>query len=847
MTAMTTITIKDLWSRKRRLLGMFTAVMVGVAFLAGTLVLGDTVRDSFGTLFTEANSGTAALVRSEHRMTVDGDTEQGAIPASVAARVAGVDGVDATAPLVEGRVQLVGADGDRLGGNGPPTRGSNWVTTAALNPWRVVAGRAPEAPGEVVIDRASADAGHLHVGSTTTALVPRAVPVKVVGIAEFGTSDSMAGTTFTAFTTAEAQRLLLGGRDEVTGVLVGAAPGVSQADLVRRLQPALPPGATAITGAQLTAEQRADVDSAFVGFFETVLLVFAGVALLVAAFSIYNAFSMLTAQRTRESALLRALGASRRQITVSAATQGLVVGAVASVTGVLAGIGLAAGLFALMSAAGFGLPASTLDVQPARLAIAAAVGVAVAVPASLAPAVRASRVKPLAAMREGTEEVTRPSRARTLLGLLGLGAGVALVVLGALDRSFTQVGPGAVFTLVALVLLGPAVARPASALLGTPGTTLRRVTGSLARRNAMRNPRTTAGAATALMVGVAVVTVFTVLGASIKASIGDVVRNDFRGDLVIVHNQQSGSGIDPAVVGRLEQVPEVRDATGFGIARALVDGSEQMVTAADAEQLGRVIDLHVARGALSEVGTDGVAVSSHFASDHQLGLGDAVPVVFGDGARVVLRVGAVYDATESFGDIVLPQAAWAANTQQPALTGVFVTLADGVSLGQGRTAVERVTKPAGAPAVQDRQEYIDGFGSQVDTLLAIVYVFLALAILIAFMGIANTLSLSLRERTRELGLLRAVGLTRSQLRSTVRWESVIIAGFGALGGVAVGVLVGWGLVRSFSGDLPLDVFAAPAGRLLVIGAAGAFAGVLAAARPARRAAKLPVLTALAGE
>ncbi len=363
----------------------------------------------------------------------------------------------------------------------------------------------------------------------------------------------------------------------------------------------------------------------------------------------------------------------------------------------------------------------------------------------------------------------------------------------------------------------------------------------------MRNPRTTAGAATALMVGVAVVTVFTVLGASIKASIGEVVRSDFHGDLVIVNNDQSGAGIDPALVGRLGQVPEVGDATGFGILRASVDGSPETVTAANAAALGRVIDLHVARGALTDVGANGVALSSKFADAHGLAPGDNVSASFGDGARVDLQVRALYDANSSFGNVVIPEATWLAHTQQPALTGVFVTLADGVSIAEGRSAVARVAGAELAPKVQDKAEYLAGVSSQVDTLLAIVYVFLALAILIAFMGIANTLSLSLRERTRELGLLRAVGLTRPQLRATVRWESVIIAGFGALGGIAVGVLVGWGLTRSFSGDLPLDVFSAPAGRLLLIAAAGGLAGILAAVRPARRAARMPVLAALAGD
>jgi putative ABC transport system permease protein len=542
--------------------------------------------------------------------------------------------------------------------------------------------------------------------------------------------------------------------------------------------------------------------------------------------------------------LLRALGASRRQVMIAAAMQGLIVGVVASIVGVVMGIGLAAGLYALMGAVGFGVPDAGLTLTATHVAVAAAVGVAVAVPASLVPAVRASRVRPIAAMQEGTTEATVPSRKRTVTGLVATGAGVVLVVAGALSGGFGMVAPGALLTVVGLVLLGPAVARPASALLGTPSTVLRGATGSLARRNAMRNPRSTAGAATALMIGIAVVTVFTVLAASIKASIGDVVRRDFHGDLVMVNNDPSGSGVDPALVGRLEALPEVRDATGFGIAHAVVAGSGETVAAADAAALGRVVDLHVAHGALADVGPAGVAVSQRFADDHGLAVGGHVPVQFGNGAGADLRVGAIFDRGSTFGDVVVPEALWAANTQQPAFTGVFVSLAEDAPFAAGRAAVDRVARADVAPDVQDRAQYLEGVSSRVDVLLAIVYVFLALAILIAFMGIANTLSLSLHERTRELGLLRAVGLTRSQLRATVRWESVIIALFGVIGGVAAGVLVGWGLTRSFAGDMPLDVFSAPVGQLALIGLVGAAAGVLAAVRPARRAAKLPVLTAL---
>jgi len=313
---------------------------------------------------------------------------------------------------------------------------------------------------------------------------------------------------------------------------------------------------------------------------------------------------------------------------------------------------------------------------------------------------------------------------------------------------------------------------------------------------------------------------------------------------VMVNNDPSGSGVDPALVGRLEALPEVRDATGFGIAHAVVAGSGETVAAADAAALGRVVDLHVAHGALADVGPAGVAVSQRFADDHGLAVGGHVPVQFGNGAAADLRVGAIFDRGSTFGDVVVPEALWAANTQQPAFTGVFVSLAEDAPFAAGRAAVDRVARADVAPDVQDRAQYLEGVSSRVDVLLAIVYVFLALAILIAFMGIANTLSLSLHERTRELGLLRAVGLTRSQLRATVRWESVIIALFGVIGGVAAGVLVGWGLTRSFAGDMPLDVFSAPVGQLALIGLVGAAAGVLAAVRPAGRAAKLPVLTAL---
>ncbi|MFN8027934.1 MAG: FtsX-like permease family protein [Acidimicrobiia bacterium] len=846
---MGSFTIHDLWSRRRRLLGMFTAVVVGVAFLAGTLVLADSVRDSFGTAFAAQHRGTDAVVRNSNRITHDGVTAQGTVPAATLTSVAAMPGVQHVTPMVEGTAQLLGGDGDRVGGTGPPTVGANWTgaddRAAGAAGWHLVAGRAPAAPGEVVIDRASADDGDLHVGSRTTVLVPQAAPVTVVGIARFGDTDTLAGTTYTAFTLGEAQRLLLGGSPAYTSLLVTGTPGTTPAQLAAHLRGELPTGLTAITARQLTAEDRAAVDDAFLNFFETLLLIFAGVALLVAAFSIHNTFAILAAQRTREAALLRSLGASRRQLALSAAAQGLLVGATASAVGVAVGIGIAAGLYALLTAAGLDLPDTGLVVEPARLAVAAAVGVLVTVPASVMPAIRASRVQPIEALREGTSDTTEASRTRRVFGVLVTLGGIALVVLGGTGSDMGLVALGALALVVGLVAVGPVLARPAVALLGAPGALLRGTPGSLARRNAMRNPRATAGAATALMIGVTVVTVFTVFASSIKASIGDMVHRDFTGDLVVVQNSPSGSGIDPALLTSVRALPQVREATGFGIAFADVAGEPQQVAAASAAELDRMVRLHPTAGSFAAVGDTGAAVSARFARDHGLAVGSPLAVRFGSGGTANLTVAALYDRASTFGDVVVPESVWAANTTQAALTGIFVRLAPGVALDDGRRAVTAVTTAAHGPEVQDAEQYLHSVSSQVDMLLAIVAVFLALAVLIAFMGIANTLSLAVFERTRELGLLRAIGLTRSQVRTTVRWESLAIAALGAVTGIAAGTAIAWGMVRGLHETMPLDVFDAPAGRLATIGGIAVLAGVVAAMRPARRASRLPALGAAA--
>ncbi|MPY93740.1 MAG: FtsX-like permease family protein [Acidimicrobiia bacterium] len=845
------LTIKGILSHKRRLVGTCSAIILGVAFLAGTLVLGDTMRADFDSLFRSATAGTDAVVRGSTAFGDEMESQRQPVDASLMDTIAELPDVEAVAPELEGVGQIVGADGKAIGGNGPPTIGGNWIDNPDLTPWRLAEGRAPASQGEVVIDRGSAEAGDLTIGATTTVRTPAPIPVTVVGIATFDEYDSLSTTTYAAFTLEEAEQYFSARPGLVSSIIVSAVDGVSEEELVASISPLVASDSVEVlTGAELTSQLNEDIQNDFLGFFETFLLVFAGIALLVATFSIYNTFSIIVAQRTRESALLRAIGASRRQVLGSIGLEALLVGLLASAVGIGLGIGLAVGLGALLDAAGMGISTGALAIEPASINTSVVVGVVVTVLASISPAIKASRVPPIAALRDVAIDRTGASKARAVLGAALSAVGVAVVLATALnggDGALARAGLGAVATIVGLVVLGPVVARPASRVIGTPLPALRGVTGNLARENAMRNPRRTAGTAAALMIGVGVVGLFTVVAASITRSVDEVVEQSFAGDLVMESTNFSGSGITPDLAPALQAMPEVDGAVGLGFGAVQVRGSEPDLTIAPPAEVATVMDLDVAQGALETTSEDGIAISSRWAEDHGLALGDAVPVDFADGQSEVLTVGAVYDSWELMGDMIMGPSVFNQHANQPMDFVVLVSLAEGVSLDAGKAAITPVAEQFGAPEPMDRDEYIDTVASGVDQMLTVVYAMLGLAILIALMGIANTLALSIHERTRELGLLRAVGQTRAQLRAMVRWESVIIALFGTVGGLGLGVFLGWALVKAAGTEEGLAAFAIPTTALVVLLALGALAGVLAGVRPARRAAKLDVLGAIAGE
>ncbi|MFH0518086.1 ABC transporter permease [Streptomyces sp. M41] len=853
MNASVRLSVSSLRAHKRRFAGTFLAVFLGVAFLAGTLVMGDTLRASFDTMFGNATSGTDAVVRSADAITTPGESEGVREPVDTAlvTRIERVPGVAAAAPDIQGAGQLIGKDGDPIGGQGPPTLAGNWITDPGLNPYRLAEGRAPRQSGEVVVNKGTADRGDLEIGDTTTLRTPDPVEVTVVGLATFGGEDGMAQVTFTGMTRADAEKYLTARPGEAASIQVRAGPGVSQEQLVDELTAVLPAGVEAITGQEAAEENTDMIAGQFLTVFTTFLLVFSGVALLVATFSIHNTFAIVVAQRTRENALLRALGASCRQVTASTLTEATAVAVAASAAGLAGGIGIAAGLQALFPAIGFPFPEGDLVVSALSMALPLAVGLVVCLGSALLPAVRAGRTAPLAALRETAVDTSGASRARAVTGLGLIALAIGMTVSGVLlTPSVWLAGTGAVLALIAFVVLGPVAATTAVRVLGGPLDRLRGVTGALARRNALRSPKRTAATASALMIGVAVVSLFTVFGASLKATMDQTVSRSFAGDVAVSTPSfgAGGSGLSPRLAAAVQRLPEVDTAVGLGRGVAEVDGRGRALTVTDPLALERTFDLGDIQGSLSTLGTDGIAITESEAEKHDLATGDKTRLTFTDGKERTFTVRALYGRSELAGDYVITREAWAPHRTQDADTLLAVSFKDGVGTDAGKAAVEKAAAPYGDPEVQTREEYAQSSAGGIDMMLTLVYALLALAVLIALLGIANTLTLAIHERTRELGLLRAVGQTRSQLRAMVRWESVLVAAFGTAGGLMLGAFLGWVLVAASDGTSDSSfAFAMPPLQLALVALVGLTAGALAGLRPAGRAARLDVLRAIATE
>ncbi|HEX4775153.1 MAG TPA: FtsX-like permease family protein [Acidimicrobiia bacterium] len=836
--------LRSVWHRRRRVLSVCLAVMIGVAFLAGTLVLGDTLKTNFDRLFAETSAGTSVVVRNATAVQSDRqfDADRGLVDESLVARVRAVPGVADAQGQVTGYGLLVGRDGSAVGGNGPPRMAGSWITDPVLNPYRLVQGRAPAAPDEVVVNRGAARAGHLHVGDTTTVQTPQPVTVHVVGIATFGDADGFGQATFTAFTLASAQANVAHQSGRVSSIVVRAQHGVAADALRDRISRVLPSGVQAITGKQLTNERIDRVSSAFLNMLRAFLIVFASIALVVAALSINNTFSITVAQRTRELALMRAVGASRRQVRVIVTLEALVIGAAGALVGLVAGLGVAGLLKGMFDAFGFALPAGGLSVHPSSLAIAFVVGVVATLVAAQLPARRASSVAPVAALAETSAEPAAIGWRRTVVGAALGAVGVTVAVVAAASGTVALAGVAALALVTGSLMLAPVALGPAAHAIGAVLGRIRRTPAAFAEQNARRNPRRTAATATALVVGVAVVSLFTLFVASLEATLDEQVQTGLRADLVVSSPSFGGGRLSPSVATELARSPLVTRAVGLGEATFLLDGRTVSASVSDTAQIGRVMRFDTVAGSVSRIGDHGIAVSKSEASRRGLHVGSPVALTFGGGARDQATVRAVYDGADLLDDVLVPDALWARHTAQPTDTVVLVTTRPGVSFDTAKRALDPVATHNGA-SVQNLSQYASSSSAGLDTLLGIVYVMLALAVLIALLGIANTLSLAVYERRRELGLLRAVGQTRAQLRSVLRFESVIVSTFGTVVGLLLGGFLGW----VFAVVAGAGTFSLPVTQLAVVAVLGALAGVLAAIRPARRAARLPVLDAIGAQ
>ncbi|WP_433287780.1 ABC transporter permease [Micromonospora sp. CA-244673] len=843
-------TLKSLLARKLRLLLSGLAVVLGVMFVSGAFVLTDTLGRSFDAVFSDAFSDVDVNVAAKPKVAlseVEGEQVAAPVPASVVERVRAVPGVaDVRGVVNADGARLIGSNGKVVTSFGPPQLGENWLGESDLVKLRE--GRAPQADDEIVVNVALADAAKVKVGDRVGVLT--LAPKKeftLVGVFGYsGGRDSVGGVNEVAFTTPVAQQLMLGKPDVFSNVTAQAAGGTTPEALRDDVARSLGGDYEVRTGKQLADDAAASLKEGL-SFFNKILLGFAAVALLVGTFLILNTFSIIVAQRTRELALMRAIGASGRQVIGSVVLEAVAVGLIASVLGLAAGIGVGALLAYLFGKLAGGLTLAGLGVPPAAVIGAFAVGTLITVVAALLPALRASRIPPIAAM----QDVATPDRPLTKVTVGGsvvtaIGAGLLFLGLGghAGDNTLATILGGVLFAFIGVALLTPLISRPVVALLGAIFAWS--VPGKLGRLNSGRNPRRTAITAAALMVGIALVTGVTVILDSAKGSISALAEDTIKAELVI-SGAQSGprpASFDPAVLEKAAAIPGVRLVDGEYGDMATLNGERTWVAvSSDVTALERIFGAKANAGDISRLNPDQMLLSSDTAKSRNLSVGSTVNVQLSRGDARTYTVSGIYESSQLTNPVVLPPQA-AADFAIPQPIQGFVQLAPGTSVAAVQPQIERLLADSPEVAVADRAAFIKQQTSQLDTPLRMIQILLALAIVIAVLGIINTLALSVLERTRELGLLRAIGLRRAQTMRMITVEAVVISIFGALLGVVVGTGLGAAVVRALKDEGITDLVL-PWGQMVTFLVLAAIIGVVAAVLPAIRAARINVLGAIA--
>ncbi|MEU7712944.1 ABC transporter permease [Micromonospora chalcea] len=843
-------TLKSLLARKLRLLLSGLAVVLGVMFVSGAFVLTDTLGRSFDAVFADAYAEVDVSVEAKPKIdvsTAEGMPLSTPMPASVLDRVKAVPGVaDAEGVVAAEGARMIGSNGKVVTSFGPPQLGQNWLGESDLLELRE--GRAPQADDEIVINAALAEAGKVKVGDRVgvLTLAPK-MEFTLVGVFGYsGGRDSIGGANEVYFTTPVAQQLMLGKPDVFSNVSVQAADGTTPAALRDELARTLGADYQVKTGEQLAADASAGLKEGL-SFFNKILLGFAAVALLVGTFLILNTFSIIVAQRTRELALMRAIGASGKQVIGSVVLEALAVGLIASVLGLAAGIGVGALLAYLFGQLAGGLTLAGLGVPASAVIGAFAVGMLITVVAALLPALRASRIPPIAAMQD-VATPDRPLTKVTVGGAVVTGIGAVLLFLGlgghAGGSTLATILGGVLFAFIGVALLTPVISRPVVSLLGAMFSWS--VPGKLGRLNSGRNPRRTAITAAALMVGIALVTGVTVILDSAKGSIGKLAEDTIKAELVISGSTTGPrpASFDPAVLEKAAAIPGVRMVSGEYGDMAVVGGERTWVAAtSNVAALQQIFGAKAAGGDISKLAADQMLVSSDTAKARNLTVGSTVPVQLSRGEARTYTVSGIYSSSQLTNPVTLPPQATADFAIPQPIQG-FLQLAPGTSVGAVQPQVERLLADSPEVSVADRAAFIKQQTGQLDSLLQMIQILLALAIVIAVLGIINTLALSVLERTRELGLLRAIGLRRAQTMRMITVEAVVISIFGALLGVVVGTGLGAAVVEALKDEGITDLIL-PWGQMVTFLILAAIIGVVAAVLPAIRAARINVLGAIA--
>jgi putative ABC transport system permease protein len=844
--------LRNVGARKARLAMSALAIVLGVAFLSGVLVFSAGLSKTFdGIIQGTTPDGLVRVEGAESFSAGESGVSAATLSPEVVTRLTALPEVETAEGNVDGYgMYVVDADGDLLGGTGAPTLAFNRTDAPNMDGGKILKlldGRWGKGADEIVLDEGSAEKAGYKIGDSVKLLTPLGQLERhatLVGTAEFNRGGT-AGATLIIFDTPGAQEVFLGGRNVFTTIGLTAANGVSQAELVKAAKAVLPAGFEAAKG-DVVVEESEDAMAQFLDVIKAFLLVFALIAVIVGAFIIVNTFSILVAQRTKESALLRALGASRRQVTTAILAEAFAMAVFASTVGIGLGWALARGLAAMFSSFGLEIEGTFLNLSTPTVVTSYAVGIVVTLVAALLPARRAGRVAPVAAMREDTIAPKGSLRRRTTIGSVVLVVAAAAMVAGLAGvpglPDAAWIGVGAFISLLTVAVLSPVIGHPVLAACRAVFGRLLGTAGRLAGENAMRDPRRTGATASALMIGLALVSTIAVMAGSMKASADELVDEQFAPDFIA--QSVIFAPFSTQVGDLMQRVDGVATVSRQQMLEAKVDGHHETIGAADADY-DDVSQLEAGEGSV-DFGAGKAIINEDKAEEEGWKVGDTLKLVFPGGKKVSIKIGGIIreNSVVAFGINVPLDVVERAGIQRQD-NALSIVLKDGADPGTVHKALDKVAKPIPLVEVNDKEGFAESIHGQVNQLLFMIYGLLALAIIIAIIGIVNTLGLSVLERTREIGLLRSIGMTRRQLRRTITLESVAIAVLGAVLGMALGLIYGVLIQRVLSDDL--TVLEIPLGQLVVFGVIAVLVGVLAAVIPAVRASRLNVLAAISTE